>query len=653
MATTKTRRPSTSRRKPAASKKAPARKKAAPKKAAKPKSAKAKPRKKSAPKAKAPTKRAAARKKAAPRKSKPRRQGGAGAYRLDVLAGKVDDAASLYAAKVLEGKIVTGRLVRLACERHFRLMDRPDLHWDLAAAHRVSGFFRDVLRLNGGQFEGKPFILSPHQEFRAGSLFGWKKKATGFRVHRTAYIEEAKGSGKSVEGAGYQLYGLVADGEARAEVYFAGAEKDQAYIAFRDAVAMVDQSPAINAAIHRRGGNPIWQLDYPPTHSFARPISGESRTSKTQGGRKSGPRPHFALLDELHEHPNAIVADMMVAGQKWRRQPLALALTNAGFDMESICWKWRERSIKVLEQAIEDDTHFSYVAALDDGDDPLTDESCWIKANPNLGVTIQADWLRSRVVEARSAPSSENIIRRLHFCQWTEQATRWLPMERWNALGHDCNQEDWTGETCYGGLDLSSTTDITSFRLAFPADDTGQVTTFGWDFVPEERLAQRDLKERGSWMEWSRAKWVIPTPGNVVDYNFVRQRILELAERYQIAEIGYDRWNASQIVTDLAADGLTMVPIGQGFASMSAPAKELEKLVVSGKLADDGNPVLRWAASNVTVRQDPAGNIKPDKASSGDRIDPIVALCMALSRLMAHSHEDLSAHYLEYGIEVL
>jgi len=629
-----------------AERKRPARKAAKPKKAAPKKRAKApakaKPRKKAAAPKKAPAKRRARRSSTA-----------ASAYRRDVLAGKVDDAATLYAANVLEGHIVTGRLVRLACERHFRLLERSDLHWDLAASNRVLGFFRDCLRLNGGQFEGKPFVPSPHQAFRAGSLFGWKRKGDGLRLHRAAYIEEAKGGGKSPENAGYGMYGLLSDAESRAEVYFCGADKDQSYISFRDAVAMVDQSPVLDAAVNRRGANPVWQLDYPVTGSFAKPISGESRTSKTQGGRKSGTRPHFALLDELHEHPNSIVVDMMLAGQKSRRQPLTIAITNSGYDLESICWKWREMSIAVLEGTIENDEWFSYIATLDEGDDWKNDESCWIKANPNLGVTIQPEYLRSRVALAKGMPSQENVVARLNFCQWTEQETRWLPMEKWQSLDHTKLPEDYSGEVCYGGLDLSSTTDLTSFRLAFPADDTGKVTTFGWDFVPQEKLHQRAVTERGSFLEWATANWIHATPGNVVDYGFVRAKILELAERFSVAEIGYDRWNSTQLVTDLAADGLTMVPIGQGFRDMSAPAKELEKLVISGQLADDGNPVLRWAASNVTVRQDPAGNFKPDKASSGDRIDPIVALCMALSRLMAHSHDDLSSHYLEYGIEVL
>ncbi|MDP2618766.1 MAG: terminase large subunit, partial [Hyphomicrobiales bacterium] len=313
--------------------------------------------------------------------------------------------------------IVAGPHVRNACARHMRDLEegaKRGLAWDLKAARFALGFFPDVLRLAGGQFEGLAFKLEPSQAFIVGSLFGWKRKAcpragqgpdpgNGTRRFRRGFIEEGKGNGKTPLAAGIGLFGLIADGEARAEIYAAASDRDQAMVLFRDAVAMVDQSPRLSEIIKQSGENPVYNLADFETGSFFRPISREKRR---QG---SGPRPHFALCDEVHEHPDRYIVDMLERGFKWRRQPLLLMITNSGSDRNSICWEEHEHAVKVAAGEVEDDETFAYVCALDKGDDPLEDPSCWPKVNPLLGVTVTEDYLAGVVRQAKAIPGKLNL----------------------------------------------------------------------------------------------------------------------------------------------------------------------------------------------------------------------------------------------------
>jgi len=286
------------------------------------------------------------------------------------------DPATAYAQKVADGKIIAGPHVRAACDRHLTDLNeaaRRGLVWDKKAAARALGFFPDVLRLSEGQFEGQPFELHPAQEFIVGSLFGWKR-ADGTRRFRRAYIEQGKGNGKSPLAGGIGLYGLVADNEPGAQVFAAAAKMDQARILFNDAVAMVRQSPALEQRLTPTGINPVNNLAWMEKGSFFRPVGRD--TGKTG----SGMRPHFVLIDELHEHPNRDTLEMLERGFKFRRNPLVFMITNSGSDRNSVCWEEHEHAVNVAHGEVEDDTTFSYVCALDEDDDPLDDPSCWIKA---------------------------------------------------------------------------------------------------------------------------------------------------------------------------------------------------------------------------------------------------------------------------------
>ncbi len=308
-------------------------------------------------------------------------------------------------------------------------------------------------------------------------------------------------------------------------------------------------------------------------------------------------------------------------------QSVVLAITTAGYDRHSICWEVHDYAVKVRDGVIEDDAFLPVIYAAEEGDDWQAPET-WAKANPNLGVSVKREYLAREAGRAREVPAYENTFKRLHLNLWTEQATRWLAMERWDACAGEADADALRGQRCFAGLDLSSTTDLSALALFFPAG--GEVLLFYW--MPEEKLRERSRRDRVPYGLWASQGLLEATPGNVVDYAWIRSRLNALAEEHEIAEVAYDPWGATKLVTELGDDGFTMVPFRQGFASMSPACKELETLVLGGQLRHGGNPLLRWNAANVAVRQDAAGNLKPDKAKSTDRIDGIVALLMAVDR---------------------
>lgn len=561
---------------------------------------------------------------------------------------RVKDHVKAYAQRVVEGKVVAGRLVRLACERHLRDLAEGverGLVWNVSEANRAIEFFPDVLTLTEGEHAGKPFRLEPWQAFVIGSLFGWFGP-DGYRRFRTAYVEVAKGNGKSPMAGGIGLYGLIADDEEGAQIYSAAVVKDQAKILFNDAKHMVEASPYLAAHVDV-GAHNLAVLD---TNSFFRPVSSEHRGL-------DGKRVHMGLIDELHEHPTDIVYEKMRAGTKGRRNPLILEITNSGYDRNSICWQHHEYSEKVLSGAVDNDSWFACVAQLDacpsctaaghmmansdcEQCDGFEDEAVWLKANPNLGVSVSHKYLREQVAEARGMPAKRNIVLRLNFCLWTQQATKWIDMDTWNGCRGDVTAEALHGRGCFGGLDLAATQDLCSLALHFPPLDEGERHKVIWlHWVPEETMLERSVRDRVPYDLWQRQGYLRVTEGNVADYDVIRRDILEVAETYNLRELAIDRWNATQLTTQLMGDGITVVPFGQGFASMSAPTKEAERLLRGGELEHVGDPVATWAVSNVAVEQDAAGNVKPSKRNSTGRIDPIVAWVMALGRATVQREE--------------
>lgn len=577
----------------------------------------------------------------------------------------MSDTTTAYAAAVIAGDVVAGRPVRLACERHVRDLQTGHLRglrFDPRAAEFAIQFI-GFMRLAEGEHAGKPFILQPFQRFIVGSLFGWMG-ADDYRRFRTAYIEMGKGSGKTPLAAGIAVKGLIADGEAGAEIYAAAVGRDQAKIAFSDAEKMIMGSDALASRITRTVNN----LAVQRTNSFFRPVSSEGRGL-------DGKRVHMAIIDELHEHPNAIVVDKMSAGTKGRRQPLIVEITNSGYDRNSVCWHHHEYSLRVLEGAVVDDSWFGYVCSLDacepcraagksqpqDGCsacDDWTDEAVWVKANPNLDISITRKYLRQQVTEAIGMPSKQNIVKRLNFCVWTEQANRWIDLDLWNSCGANgpIDETLLAGRDVFLGLDLSSTEDIAALAKLFPrtdADPEHPRYRATWRFwVPRNTLNRRSVRERQILETAAAAGYVTITEGGIVDYDVVRAEINAVGDQFAIQEIAYDPWNATQIVTQLQGDGFTMVPIRQGFPSLTAPTKELGNLIKSTDIDHGGNPVATWMASNVSIAQDAAGNIKPDKSTSADRIDGISALINCLARAIVQPKLGASI-YEEQEVEFL
>ena len=365
------------------------------------------------------------------------------------------------------------------------------------------------------------------------------------------------------------------------------------------------------------------------TYSKFEPIASDS-------DKLDGLNTHGALNDELHAWKSRDLWDVMDTSTGSRRNWLIWSITTAGHDRKSICWEQHDYSVQVLNRVIDDDSHFAFIAALDEGDD-WRDPKVWRKANPNLGISVYESGLAEKVQKAIDVPGRENACRRLQLNEWTQQDKRWLSLEKWDKGAEPgFTREELQGRECYGGLDLASTTDISALALVFKPIEEGEkwkVLLRYW--VPEDRIAERVKTDRVPYDVWARQGWIEPTEGNICDYDVIRERVKEDAEYFNLRELAYDRWNSTHLVTQLSGDGLVMVPFGQGFASMAAPTKEVETLVIGGRIAHRGDPVLRWMVSNVAVRQDPAGNLKPDKEKSAERIDGVVAMVMGFGRAMA------------------
>ena len=546
-----------------------------------------------------------------------------------------DDPVGAYARAVMDGNLLANRLTRLACARHLDDLSTAGargLRFDLEAARHAIRFF-GFLRHSKAEWAGQTFTLAPWQAFVVGALFGWKR-TDGLRRFRTAYCAVPRKNGKSTLSAGLGLYLLVADGEQGAEIYSAATCRDQARIVFEQAKRMVTASPALR----RRVEVLINNLHVERSASRFMPLSSDASTM-------DGLNVHGAIIDELHAHRTRHVVDVLETATGARRQPLLFEITTAGYDRHSICYEHHDYSIKVLEGTVPDDSWLAFIAAADEGDD-WTDPQVWQKANPNFGLSVKEDDLKRKAEKAIALPGAQNAFRRMHLNEWTEQAERWIDMAAWDACNLPVDLEDLRGRRCFGGLDLSTTTDVTALAWVFsPEDDDGLWHVLSRYFVPEDHLRQRAERDRVPYDLWARQGLIEATPGNVVDYGAIEERIRADSALFQVCEIAYDPWNATHIALRLQDEGATMVEFRQGFRSMAAPTRELEKLIVSRKLAHGGNLVTRWMASNVAVAQDPAGNLKPAKDKSTERIDGIVALIMAIGRAMLPPEPQLTSIY--------
>ena len=694
------------------------------------------------------------------------------------------DRAYQYADDVTSGKVPAGPIVRGACQRFLNDWDKwkndpkyPYLY-DEAETTETIRFFEEFLKLNGGQFEGQPFILFPWQAFIVGSIFGWKRKKDGYRRFRVAYVETPKGplaldtpiatttgwkpmgdisvgdyvfnshgeptmvvgvseifhgrdcyrlsfsdgetivadaahewfvsslrngkkyekmstsyisktykidgysvppvpniplsrgrmitgcekvesvpvkcitvesedhlflagkhliptanSGKSPLAAAVGIKGLVADREPRAEIYAAATYKDQAMVLFRDALAFYDQSGELQKRLMPSGtGEKRWNLAYIEKGSFFRPISSEKKG-------QSGPRPHFVLLDEVHEHRDGTVIEMLRAGFKFRRQPLSFMITNSGHDKTSVCWEYHEMGEKIATEIIENDEFFAYICSFDEADlvddKYLKDETLWPKVNPSLAHGLPGyEYIRGQVTEAYGMLSKMATVKRLCFCQWTESENPAISKEVWMACQDtDCTDKMLKDRRCWGGLDLSAVDDLTAFSLVFePSSDDPFWRLKVWFWVPGVGLVKKAFRDHVPYVAWRDAGHVIAINRASIEYDFVIADIVKFCSKFDVQQIAFDRWNIAVFNKDLNRMGVELpelVSFGQGFKSMAPAIRVFEKKLLDNTLKHDGNFCLTWNASNVVAMEDAADNKKYIKPSSGARIDGIIAAVMS------------------------
>lgn len=595
------------------------------------------------------------------------------------------DRTTAYARSVVSGEVVAGPHVRNACQRHLDDLERDDLNFDVDAAARALRFFEEKLKLSEGQFENRPFTSQPPQDFIIGSLFGWKK-LDGTRRFRRAYIEQGKGNGKSPLAGGIGLYGLMADGEAGAEVYSAGATKEQAGILFRDAVKMVDKSPDLDKRLKRSGGpGKEYNLAYLAKGSFFRPVSRE--TKKTG----SGPRPHFALVDELHEHADAGIIEILERGFKFRRQPLLLMITNSGSNRNSVCWHEHEHAVRVAagnRDAKDDDAHylgeriddstFSFVCSLDPDDDPLEDPSCWVKANPLMGVTITEDYLAGVVKQAKDIPSKLNNILRLHFCVWTDAETAWMTRAVLEPCLADFDPSEHLGKPIWLSCDLSQNKDITALaaivktgEVEIEAIRDGKTQTVlkptydAWveAWTPGDTIASREIRDQQPYSLWAREGHLHAPKGPSIRFDHVAQAVAEYGTGFEVKCLAYDRYafrRGFEPECEKLGLAIEFVEHPQGGTKKGKPnqamidaakmsGREPEGLWMPGsvRMLEDAlserririrrNPVVISAMMSAVTDEDRWGNYWLAKERATNKIDCAVALAMVVGA--AHAYE--------------
>ena len=515
--------------------------------------------------------------------------------------------------------------------------------YNRAAADYAVNFIQELSHTKGA-WSGKKFELIDWQEQIVRDLFGILKP-NGYRQFNTAYVEIPKKQGKSELAAAIALLLCCGDGEERAEVYGCAADRQQASIVFEVAADMVRMCPALSRRVKILASTK--RMIYLPTNSFYQVLSAEAYS-------KHGFNIHGVVFDELHTQPNRKLFDVMTKGSgDARTQPLYFLITTAGNDTESICYETHQKALDILEGRKTDPTFYPVIYGAKEDED-WTSPEVWKKANPSLGITVGIDKVQAACDSARQNPGEENSFRQLRLNQWVKQSVRWMPMEKWDACNFEVNPDELEGRVCYGGLDLSSTTDITAFVLVFPPideDDKFFVLPYFW--IPEENIDLRVRRDHVQYDKWQRLGFLQTTEGNVVHYGYIEKFIEKLGEKYNIREIAFDRWGAVQMVQNLEGMGFTVVPFGQGFASMSPPTKELMKLVLEKKIAHGGQPVLRWNMDNIFIRQDPSGNIKADKQKSTEKIDGAVALIMALDRAIRCGNDVSESVYESRGLLVI
>lgn len=558
--------------------------------------------------------------------------------------------AEQYARDVVSGKIVAGKWIKLACARHLHDLVHGyerGLYFDADAAQRAIRFISMLRQSKGkwGRGGGQPLILEPWQQFIVWNAFGWIRD-NGFRRFRTIWLEVGRKNGKSTLGAAIGLYLAFADNEPAAEVYSVSTKRDQSRIVHAEAIRFVRKNPILKKHVKIYKDN----LSIEQTASKYMPLGGDSDST-------DGLNVHGVIADEIHQWKSREMWEVMETATGSREQPMFVAITTAGVDRTGICWEKHAYTQKILtgweDKSYEDDSWFGMIYSLDEEDD-WRDESCWIKSNPNLGVSKYLDDLQMKAKRAGEMTAALNNFLRRELNVWVHGATKWMNMDKWRECAGDVPAlempDHLEGATAYCGLDLSSTSDITAFVMVFlDEDDNVRVVPRFW--IPEDQALIRTRDQGVKYQQWIDEGYIESTPGNVLDYDWVYESIERDAKQFNIDQIAFDPWGASRVVQDLEKRGFQVVTFRQGGVSMNPPMQELERAVLKGKIIHGNNPVLTWMADNLVARVGPTGLLKPDKAKSTEKIDGMVALLMALD--LALRHPETKSVYETRGIRTL
>jgi len=503
-----------------------------------------------------------------------------------------------------------------------------------------------------GALAGQPFIMENWERAIVANLFGWQKSdflGRMVRRYRKAFLYMPRKQGKTPLSAAIHNAVFFLDEEAGQVNNIAAASRDQATKMYRHISGMIKAEPEMDSRCHI----------YATTRSITKPDNSVTKVIPADDNVAHGDNQHLGIVDELHAQPDRKLVDAMVTAMASanRIQPLMLFVTTADFDRPSICNEEYDYACKVRDDVIDDPTYLPVIYEAQPEDD-WTSEKTWRKANPNIGVSVSLDYLRDECKRAQEITAYENTFKRLHLNLMTEQDIRWLTLELWDACNSPVIPEILKGETCYAGFDLSSNTDVAGYDLLFPPNEKEERPL--WCviprlFIPKDNAIKRERRDKVPYFAWAKDGYITMTPGNVVDYAIIKAKFEQDRKDFNVQEAAFDRWNFEALRQQFIVDGMDdefFVAFGQGFASMSAPTKELEKLLLARELAHSGHPVLRWMASNVAVEDDAAGNLKPSKKRSPEKIDGIVMLIMALGRALVSAGPKVSV-YESRGLTVL